>query len=120
MTRTAWLSAAFFLSLLIAFVHNWAVSNYVYWHYVWFDVPVHYLGGLTIGVFAVTLLKTRHSLLFAALVAGVIIGWEVFEFALGIPRKSNYWFDTSLDVLMGTCGAVLAYIAARFTIWRSV
>lgn len=119
MTRTVWLSAAFILSLAIAVLHNWAIANYVYWRYVWFDVPVHYLGGLTIGVFTVTLLRERRVAWFVAMVAAVIIGWEVFEYFFGIPRQSNYWFDTSLDVLLGACGAILAYITARFTIWRS-
>lgn len=120
MTRTAWLIAAFVCSIAIALIHNWAVANYIYWHFVWFDVPVHYLGGLTIGAFTVALLKTRRSLLFMAIIAAIIIGWEIFEYYIGVPRQANYWFDTWLDILMGTFGATITYVIARYTIWRSV
>ena len=117
--RTYWLSTAFLLSLLIAGLQQWAVSSSLYWRYVWFDAPMHLLGGLTVGVFLVTLLRSYHPFLFIAGIAAIIVGWEVFEFAIGVPRETNYVFDTSLDILLGTCGAAIAYIIARYTLWRS-
>ena len=82
-------------------------------------MPIHFFGGLTIGVFVAAFLNAWRPFLFIFLVAGALIGWEVFEYLFGIPREANYAFDTALDVLMGTLGAIAVYMYARVSLWRS-
>lgn len=118
--RFAWFLAALLLSLALALLQQWAVADYLYWRYEWFDIIMHFLGGLAIAAILVALLTKFRPASFVLLLAVVFLGWEVFEYVFGIPRETNYLFDTSLDLLMDSLGALLVYIVARFTLWRSV
>lgn len=120
MTSRVWLLAALFLALIFALLQQWAVADYLYWRHEWFDTFMHYLGGLTIGTFLVYLLSRYRPLAFALLFTFVAVGWEVFEFVFGLPRESNYAFDTALDLLMDVMGALTAHVLARVSLWRSV
>lgn len=116
--RFSWLVPALLLSLVIAVLQRYALANFLYWYYPWFDVPMHLLGGVVIATVLVAFLHSCRPLLFVILAAAIFTGWEVFEFALGFPRELNYVFDTSLDLLNDAIGAVLVYALARFTVWR--
>lgn len=118
--RTLWLLKALVLSTLLAVFHSWALSAYLYWHYVWLDVPVHLLGGLTLGMVFIAIARKFRPISYIIFMAIVIFGWEAFEFVIGTSREANFIFDTSLDLLMGAIGGVLAYLLARLTLWRSV
>lgn len=109
------------LSVLAA-IHLIALELYLYWYYLWLDVPVHFLGGVvvTLGVFAAYELK----LPLARWVSGtfwrvltvvwlVMIAWEVFEVWAGIPILENYPYDTALDLLMGCLGGIAGYYLAK-------
>ncbi len=85
---------------------------------VWFDVPMHFLGGVTIAVFLVALLMHFRPRLFLLGVFGVSVSWEVFEYLAGFPREANYVFDTSLDLLMDALGALFVYTVARLGVWK--
>ena len=117
--RLLWLLGALILSAGLTVLHVTALSEALYWQYVWLDVPVHFLGGLTLAMLLVAFLKKFHPLVFIASMAAVIVGWELFELSIQTARESNFLFDTALDVLMGSLGAVVAYILARYTLWRS-
>jgi len=117
--RTRWFVLALFLASIVAGLQHWALADALYWRYVWFDIPMHYLGGLTIGALAVAFIMRYRPWIYVAAIAAIIIGWEVFEALIGSPREANYAFDTSLDLLIGTLGATTIYILARYTIWRS-
>lgn len=117
--RIKWFLAAFVFSIAIALLEQWALGSYLYWRYVWFDVPMHLLGGLTIGTFLVPLLGQFRPILYVLGFAVIALGWEVFEFAFVARREANFIFDTSLDLLMDALGGALVYIVARFTLWRS-
>lgn len=117
--RLLWLITVLALATGLALTHTWALTDYLYWYFVWLDVPVHLLGGLTLGMFLISFSRTFRPRLFAVGIAFVILGWEVFEVLIGTGREINYAFDTSLDILMGTLGALLAYVLGRLTLWRS-
>lgn len=117
--RTAWFVAALITSAVVAGLQQWALADFLYWRYEWFDLLMHFLGGLTIGCLTVAFLMRFRPIVFLVVLVGVAIGWEVFEALIGTPREANYFFDTSLDLLMDACGASVAYVLARFTIWRS-
>lgn len=116
--RSYWLFAALVLSGILASANAIAMSTYLYWRYVWFDVPMHFLGGVTIAVFLIGFLFRFRPRLFVVLFALIAVGWEVFEYCFGIPREANYVFDTAVDLLMDTLGAVLVYGIARLSVWR--
>ena len=118
--RILWLITVLALATGLAVLHTWALTDYLYWYYLWLDVPMHLLGGLTLGMFLISLSRTWRPLLYVLGIAFMLLGWEVFEVLLGVGREAkNYFFDTSLDVLMGALGAMIAYFLARFTLWRS-
>lgn len=116
--RMWWLLSALFLCAVLAVLNTWAIENHIFWVFVWFDVFMHFLGGLALGVFAVGLLGTFRPYLFVAGLALVFVAWEVVEYIFGIPREANYIFDTALDLLMDTLGAIGAYAAARLSVWK--
>lgn len=117
--RLTWLIAALILSAGLAVLHYYALTDYLYWRYVWLDVPVHFLGGLALGMLVIGLLKNFHPRMYVLGMVGVLVGWELFELVIQTAREANFVFDTALDILMGTLGALVSYTLARFTLWRS-
>ena len=117
--RLLWLLMTLALASLLAILHTWALSAFLYWKFVWLDVPVHLLGGLTLGMVLIAVLQVFRPWVFVGLMFVVVIGWEVFELSIGIPREANFYFDSALDVLMGAVGGTVAYFLARLTLWRS-
>lgn len=117
--RLPWLFVTAVLSSILAVLAELALENYLYWRFEWFDLPMHFLGGAMTASLLVALLMHFRPRLFILGAVVVFIGWEIFEYALGFPKESNYVFDTSLDILMDTLGAVVIYTIARFTTWRS-
>jgi len=116
--RTRWLVAALLLCTVLAALEWWAVENFIFWKYVWFDLPMHFLGGLALGVLAVGIINTRNVRYFILFLLLAFVGWEVFEYVFGVPREANYAFDTSIDIVMDTLGALVAYTVAARTIWK--
>lgn len=116
--RLVWLLGALVLCAALAALNIIAQEYYLFWRYEWFDVPMHYLGGLAIGVFLIGFLIRFRPLLFSLSFLAIAVGWEIFEFVFGLPKETNYVFDTALDLLMDTMGAVTAYGIARVTTWR--
>lgn len=114
----SWLVVALFLCAALAVLNNWAIENHIFWLFVWFDVFMHFLGGVTLAVLAVGLLKKRRPIFFVVGLAVAFVAWEVFEYVFGVPREANYQFDTTLDVLMDTLGAVAVYVVARLSVWK--
>lgn len=117
--RLYWFLAALVLSALLASLQWWALKDFLYWYYVWFDVPMHFLGGVAIGTFLVGFWYRYTPVLFLGSMIAIGLGWEILEYLFGMPREANYILDTSIDLLMDTFGALTAYTVARLTLWRS-
>jgi hypothetical protein len=116
--RLYWLLAALVFAALLATVHLYALFHFWYWYYPWLDNPVHFLGGLLMGTAVVGVLgECRPRTFFIAVLVGAI-GWEVFEFFINVGREPNFALDTVADLSMDAFGSILAYGAARLTIWR--
>ncbi len=114
------LIASFIFAIILALLEQVALADFLYWHYVWFDTVMHFIGGLTIGTLVSALLTRFRPVFYIIGVLVLAVGWEVFEFYLGSNIHSrNFFFDTSVDLLMDAIGATVAYILARATIWHS-
>ena len=101
--------------VLILGLHLMGIYFYLYWTVSWFDILLHFLGGLSLGVFFIWLFGLRersYKTLFLVVLFIVIIGvgWEIFEYINNIAKSTEeYVPDTILDLVMDTAGAVVAY-----------
>ncbi|MES2668776.1 MAG: hypothetical protein V4644_03765 [Patescibacteria group bacterium] len=117
--RLYWLLATLVFAALLAYLQYMALANLWYWYYPWFDTLMHFLGGITVASFGIALLAKKRALIFLAGMLAIAVGWELFELTINAQREMNFAFDTSLDLLMDALGMSLAYVTARFTLWRS-
>jgi len=106
----------FFIVAFIAVVHIVALEMALYWRFNWLDLFIHFLGGMWVSLFSLSVLyqfgfqKTHLQLKVFIAVFTISIGWEVFELISGVPRESNFVFDTSLDLLMDGIGAFAGFM----------
>lgn len=102
---------------VIAILHVTALSKFYYWDYWWFDILMHLLGGLWVGLFIfwfdewIKLPFKINLINFLALILAVGIAWELWELMFGITlvRGDKYVFDTILDIIMDITGGVVTY-----------
>jgi len=96
-----------------------ALELFLYWRFLWFDMPMHILGGLcaALGYSILPFIRVRRAgqgetmgwYLAVVLIIGV--AWEIFEYAAGISlaREVNLALDTGLDLVMDVLGCLLGY-----------
>lgn len=115
------------LSLLIALLQFCATRNFWYWEYWWFDIVMHFLGGLfVVGSYlwlvrfeAPRIIAKHIPLFLSAFVVVLVIGvaWELFEYGTGMYNAVNYTLDTTLDLFTDGAGMLFAYfIFKRYVI----
>jgi len=108
---------------VLAGVHYIALELFLYWRYLWLDVPVHLVGGsvVALGLFVAAELKLpfiskwkNNFLLVMAFVVVVMIGWELFEIWAGVPTfEPQYRVDTIMDLIMGFLGGVTGFFVGK-------
>jgi len=121
------------LFIFILCVHTLAVINNWYWTVRWIDIPLHFLGGLWLGIIFLHFIMpkleiTSHKLLISMiLVVGfsVLVGvfWEFFEFLFDVfiargghfPPAQQGLADTMKDLFFDLSGGLAAFIINRFT-----
>ncbi len=118
------------LIVLIAVLHVTAMNYNLYFFLWWFDLVMHFLGGLWCSFFTLFYISSfemkrsinwpRARVYLAAVFATLLVGvaWEIYEYVFGFTftTKSSYQLDTALDLVMDTTGAVVA--AASVMIYR--
>ncbi len=106
---------------LLATLHIWALRDFLYWQYRWFDTPMHLLGGAAIGAFTVGLLHSWRPFLYLSAIVFVSFSWELMEYIFGLTgvNSIDYTWDTAHDLLNDAIGATFVYVLARYTLWRS-
>lgn len=126
------LKVLFVLIWMLALANGIAEQYHLYWIYRWFDIPMHFFGGVWVGL-AVLWLCFRSgyvwketgpplSALVIGVVGGLLIGfvWEVYEFVVwqisGAGLPLNYVPDSLLDLVMDFLGSLVAY--ASFSLLR--
>ena len=91
-----------------------------FWTISWWDIPLHILGGLWVGLFgawALLILNIRVSVM-QCIMAALLIGgaWELFEYAAGLGGSvfMSYRLDTAKDLFDDMVGGAIAgYIAKK-------
>ncbi|MCI5108736.1 MAG: hypothetical protein MRY49_02715 [Candidatus Pacebacteria bacterium] len=108
------------LGLIIAILHASAIYLFLYWDIPWFDLLMHFLGGLWVGLLGLWFLALvlpekgileGKNVIYIALSSAVVVGvaWELFEYYTGLSiLEYNFWQDTITDLLMDSAGGVLA------------
>jgi hypothetical protein len=117
-TRTIVLLTSF---STLAGLHIIAIKLSLYWHFWWFDIPMHFFGGVivAIGLYDMSDLnlpvppKLYRLLPFMLSVFVVTIVWECFELWAGIPIEHDFIVDTTTDFVMGLTGGLLGYIGGK-------
>lgn len=119
------------VGVLIGVLHITALEYYLYWQLPWFDVLLHFLGGLFTGLAVVAFyvhwfgaIEIDHRRLFWSVMVGVLavgVSWEFFEMYAGLTfvGQFGFWSDTISDIILDLSGAFLAYhISQRFQTLR--
>jgi hypothetical protein len=127
----------FLSALLVAFLHKVALSLFLYWTTSWFDILMHFLGGLVIGLIAafvffiypsgrlgsgfVSIPKDHKGSAFLIVIGSVLVvalTWELWELFVGFTDVLDDQADTILDVIMGLIGGTTAFLYAKSKIWQ--
>jgi len=124
MTKLRAFWESFFVLILIVVLHFFGAHFFWYWTYKWFDIPMHFLGGLWVALTTLWIscyfghinsivnykLKTLLIVLFSVIVIG--ISWEIFEIIGKITfiQDVGYWSDTLGDLLNDFLGGIVAYL----------
>lgn len=112
--------AVFAFHLLLIAIFN------IYLVWPWFDIPMHFIGGVAIALTALMsikhLQKTKHLghahpafkfLIVVSLVSLAAVLWEFAEFALDSFTVTNWQGDindTLFDLLMGLVGGAFTFL----------
>lgn len=114
-----WLAIAFALSVLLLAAHLYALHGFLYWHYRWFDIPMHIFGGAALGSFIFAFGRMRRTATYFLLIFAAVVGWEIFEYLGHISTgQPDYWLDTTKDIADGVIGASAVLVIARKRSWR--
>ncbi len=110
----------FTLVASIAILNNLGNEFFLYWKFWWFDIVMHFLGGLWVGLSALwfysfsgffeDVRKDKPFIFLLSFLSVLVVGlgWEVFEFLIEIDFSNNYISDTSLDLIMDILGGITA------------
>ena len=130
------LKVIFGLFVVILTSHILAVINNWYWVYKWIDVPMHFLGGIWLGLiflcFIMPQLKiTDHKLLITMILVAsfaVLIGvfWEFSEFLSDIFLAHKSYFeisqqgvaDTMADLFFDLVGGLAVFMSYSWKKFR--
>ncbi len=120
----------FALIVAIAVVNALAVQHSWYWTMRWFDMPMHFAGGLWLAGMAIwfrfysgrfqVVSKSFFSFVVWGVGAALVVGfaWEVYEGVVALLTKgyinamSDTYADLGFDILGGLVVAVVVWMSA--------
>ncbi len=118
MERKKFPKSLFLLIFFIAMVNALAGMFSWYWRIPWFDMPMHFLGGLWVGSVALWFysrsVSTQYLQAFLVSIGAVLVVgglWEIFEFSVDTivsVSDQNGVLDTISDVMFDIIGGVIA------------
>lgn len=110
--------AAFLTALSVLSFHVVGTILFLYSYYWWYDIPLHWLGGLSAGFTSLAIMSRAGRFVSrpfgVALVGAFIFGvfWELFEYYAGITQNTigSYPLDTLKDLGMDVLGGCTAFV----------
>jgi hypothetical protein len=123
MLRKEIFKRAFWILFAVGVLNLIATKLYLHLEFWWIDVILHFLGGLTVTLFALWFCAGKFNLknwsqikiLLVALFAAILVGflWECYELYFGITFLSDGWHyfaDTGSDLLMDLVGGIFGFL----------
>jgi hypothetical protein len=114
---------AFWTLVVLGVLNFIATILYLHWSLWWFDVILHFLGGLTVALFALWFFSANFDLqnwklgkiVTMTLISTICIGilWEFYELYFGLTFLSDGWHyfaDTGSDLIMDTVGGIVGFL----------
>lgn len=107
------------IAFLFAWVHYLAMLSSLYWYYWWFDVVMHFWGGLLTGAGVIVLcglksVRIKPTLVLTLLTLLLVtVTWEAFEWYAGLYNPLVHMVDTIQDIGMGFCGGLIAFFSLK-------
>lgn len=108
---------------VLAGVHYIALELFLYWRYLWLDMPVHLVGGsvVSLSLFVAAELKLpfvgkwkNNFLMVMTFVVTIMISWELFEIWAGVHAfEPQYKADTIVDLIMGFLGGMIGFFVGK-------
>ena len=107
---------------MLAMIHAVSIHFFLYWKFLWLDIPIHFFGGAVVALGMFTAQDFIRSipdrfLYVVPVMAGVIIVallWELFEIAIGIPTtEPGYALDTIIDLCVGIVGGFVGFLVGH-------
>jgi len=104
--------------LVIIFVlHLISLRNDYYWLIWWYDIMMHFLGGVWVVLVLIWLNQLKAAavvLTFKRVLTTIVVvglAWEIYEllFNQTFIDAKGYGLDTVLDLIMNTVGATAVY-----------
>ena len=112
------------VSIVVLVLHVLALQYSLYWSIDWYDILMHFLGGLTMGILATYIFFTSNYIKSTAVlkdnkfVVFVIISlftlsvgliWELWEVFVEFSNVLEDQVDTIIDLIMDMLGAFTAF-----------
>lgn len=110
-----------FWLLLIVGIANWVGTElYLYWSVWWYDIPMHFMGGLWVSLvvawayaFRVDINQKKFGSYVWVVIGGTLlvgIVWELYELcidATSLADGIHYVTDTTSDIIMDIAGGIV-------------
>ncbi len=116
----------FFPPVLVLIIHIFLVPFGIYYLYDWIDIPMHFIGGLSVAITFTLVLKSlqRNNLLgkmnymvflvfVVSLTALTAVIWEFWEFLADVFVSLGAQLgiaDTMLDLFLGIIGGLFGFL----------
>mgnify|MGYP001613669301 CR=1 FL=1 len=119
----------FFFPIIILIIDAFLDYYNIYQQITWIDIPMHFIGGITIGLsFSMLLIFLQkkgyighmHEFVFFIFVISLVsltaLTWEFNEFALDLidlKTRQTTIEDTMADLFLGLLGSCLGYLYSK-------
>ena len=120
----------FWILFIVGAMNAIAYKLYLFWTVIWFDMVMHFLGGLFVSLFFFAMLSVLKSKLsyVEKLVLGVVftvlvgLVWEYYELVIGVTNLADtvYWGDTGMDIVMDTLGSIVGVLFVHWVEKKNV
>ena len=112
MNRRDLLKISLWLVIGIFFLNAMAMKFFWYYSIWWFDMPMHFLGGVFVGLASLAFWTKQPILRTILSILVISILWELFEFSLDafITYNPHNFLDTLSDVSFDLAGGLLSIL----------